>query len=340
MGHPLSVAAIICVCSFLPGVFVVCVKWSLWFSNGLFERVSHLPLHFAPNSWQLHQKCVKCWHCPGENTFEWFSLLKGVETCKHSLCPSTGSICEKWRKFTKSSTKTNKVPFRRFSGRLGILYGMWNMYANYIRGLQCMVDLHEVCSLIAHQQPEAGCAFVCQELLDKSEVTRTPSWRSQQEIKPRFAVTTQKLRFQLKNPFSIQLNKARQLRLNVKSMLMMVFDLEVAYQDFVPPGQTVFSITGRRFCIIWGSKSTENVHNGNRTRTGWFAVTVHRHTLLCQCSSFLSAINLTVVPLPSYLPDLANVDFIFLRMKLLTICYAIPKYHFQHYFQQWKQSAV
>jgi len=28
-------------------------------------------------------------------------------------------------------------------------------------------------SLIAHQQPEAGHAFVCQELLDKSEVTRT-----------------------------------------------------------------------------------------------------------------------------------------------------------------------
>ena len=38
-----------------------------------------------------------------------------------------------------------------------------------------MVDFHEVCSLIAHQQPEAGRVFVCQELLDKSEVIRTPS---------------------------------------------------------------------------------------------------------------------------------------------------------------------
>jgi hypothetical protein len=30
----------------------------------------------------------------------------------------------------------------------------------------------------------------------------------------------------LKNPFTIQLKKARQLRLNVKSMLVMVFDCE------------------------------------------------------------------------------------------------------------------
>ena len=126
----------------------------------------------------------------------------------------------------KLSTKTNKVPFHRFTGRLGILYGMWNMYANYIRGLQYVVDLHEVCSLIAHQQPEAGHAFVCQELMDKSEVTRTPTSRSQQEIKPGFTVTTQKLRFHLKNPFSIQLKKARHIRLNLKSMLVMVSDCE------------------------------------------------------------------------------------------------------------------
>jgi len=53
-------------------------------------------------------------------------------------------MCEKWRKFAKSSTKTNKVPFLRFTDRLGILYGMWNMYVNYNRGIQCMVDLHEV----------------------------------------------------------------------------------------------------------------------------------------------------------------------------------------------------
>ena len=35
------------------------------------------------------------WLCPGENTFEWFSLLEGVETCKHLLCPSTGRACVK-----------------------------------------------------------------------------------------------------------------------------------------------------------------------------------------------------------------------------------------------------
>jgi hypothetical protein len=84
-------------------------------------------------------------------------------------------MCEKWRKFIKSSTKTNKVPFHRFTGRLGFLYRMWNMHANYNRGLQCVVELHEVCPLIVHQQPETGHAFVCQESLDNSEVTRTPS---------------------------------------------------------------------------------------------------------------------------------------------------------------------
>jgi hypothetical protein len=77
-------------------------------------------------------------------------------------------MCEKGRKFTKSSTKTNIVPFHRSTGRLGILYGMWKMHVDYKGGLQCVVDLHEVCSLIAYQQPEAGHAFACQELLDKS----------------------------------------------------------------------------------------------------------------------------------------------------------------------------
>jgi len=38
----------------------------------------------------------------------------------------------------------------------------------------------------------------------------------QQEIKAEYTVTAQKLCFQLKNSFSIQLKKTRQLRLNIK----------------------------------------------------------------------------------------------------------------------------
>jgi hypothetical protein len=43
------------------------------------------------------------------------------------------------------------------------------------------------------------------------------------------------------------------------------------------------------------------------------------------------------VSVPPYLPELAPNDFFFLRMKLLTICHAIPKNHFQCYFEQWQK---
>ena len=45
-------------------------------------------------------------------------------------------------------------------------------------------------------------------------------------------------------------------------------------------------VTTRIFCNVWGCKSAEDVQNNGRTRTGWFNITLHWCTVLCQCSSF------------------------------------------------------
>jgi hypothetical protein len=171
-------------CSFLPGVYC-CLCWVKFFGCLMaYLKEYHICFTFCSkfmkNVSEMHEMLTHLWVTLPRGEYFWVVLsTQGYRNLQaYTFCPSTGSICEKWRKFKKSSTETNIVPFHRSPDRLGILYEIWKMQADYKGGLKCVVDLHEVCSLIAYQQPEVGHEFACQELLDKSEATRTPSWRS------------------------------------------------------------------------------------------------------------------------------------------------------------------
>ena len=123
---------------------------------------------------------------------------------------------------------------------------------------------------------------------------------------------------QWKTPSSPRPKKARQVRSNIKSMLIIFLDIRgIVHKEFVPPGQTV---NGKFYCEVL-RRLRENVRrkrpemwkNGN-----WL---LHHdnapaHTSLV-VREFLTKNNVTTVPHPAYSPDLAPCDFyVFPKMKL------------------------
>jgi hypothetical protein len=123
---------------------------------------------------------------------------------------------------------------------------------------------------------------------------------------------------QWKSPNSPRPKKARQVRSNVKSMLIGFFNIQgIAHKEFVPPGQTV---NGKFYCEV-----LKRLREGNRRKrpdkwkkNNWF---LHHdnapaHTTLV-VRQFLTSKDVTVIPPHLYSLDIAPCDFLlFPKMKL------------------------
>ncbi len=121
---------------------------------------------------------------------------------------------------------------------------------------------------------------------------------------------------QWKTPNSPKPKKARQVRSNVKIMLISFDANGIVHKEFVPPGQTVnqqfylevlkrlrYSVRKKR-PEMWSSGDCF-LHHDNLTA----------HTAL-SVQQFLAKSNMTVIPHSPYSPDLAPFDFfLFSRMK-------------------------
>jgi hypothetical protein len=111
--------------------------------------------------------------------------------------------------------------------------------------------------------------------------------------------------------------KARQVRINVEFILIVFFDIQgIVHKEFAPPGQTV---GGKFYCEVL-KRLTEGIRHkrpDNWRKNNWFLQHDNSpaHTALVQ--QFLTSKNITVIPHPIYLPDLAACDFfLFPKMKL------------------------
>jgi len=101
-------------------------------------------------------------------------------------------------------------------------------------------------------------------------------------------------------------------------MFICFFDTEgIVHKEFVPPGQTV---NEKFYCDIL-RRLRENIWH--KLPDKWYnnSWTVHHENFLAHASlivqQFLTSTNKTVIPHPSYSPDLAPCDFcLFLKMKL------------------------
>jgi len=123
---------------------------------------------------------------------------------------------------------------------------------------------------------------------------------------------------QWKSPTSPRPKKARQVKNNVKSMIITFFHIKaIVHKKFVPTGQTVNSgfygdilrqlhENMRRRCPKLWREQTWLLHHDN--------VPSHNSVLTQQ---FLAKKKMAVIPHPLYSPDLAPCDFfLFPKMKL------------------------
>ena len=112
--------------------------------------------------------------------------------------------------------------------------------------------------------------------------------------------------------------KARQVRSNIKSMLICFFDQKgIVHKEFVPHDQTV----NAAFYVKVLKRLRENVRRKrpdqwqNNTRLLHHDNAPAHAALLTR--RFLTDNNMTVVPHPPYSPDLAPSDFfLFLKLKM------------------------
>jgi len=161
---------------------------------------------------------------------------------------------------------------------------------------------------------------------------------------------------QWKTPSSPRPKKIRQLRPNVKTMLICFFDiLGIVYREFVPRGQTV----NQEFYLGVLKRLRDRVRRTRPElwRTGKWLIhhdNTPAHTAL-RIGQFFTSQDMTLVPHPPYSPDLAPADtFLFPRMKrdlkgrrfdtledvFATSTRALNSIHlveFQRCFEEWKQ---
>jgi len=119
---------------------------------------------------------------------------------------------------------------------------------------------------------------------------------------------TKQQSFSVEKPTLSCLEKTGQVRPSIKSFLVIFYSLwgRCTSGMFLQATQ-LMSITTKRCCYVWGSRSSEHIWNGGRTMIRWFTVTVHWTSLLCQ-GKVLTTKNIHGVPYPPYVPDLASHD--------------------------------
>jgi len=123
---------------------------------------------------------------------------------------------------------------------------------------------------------------------------------------------------QWKSPGSPRPKKARQLRSNIKSMLICFFEQKgIVHKEFVPPGQTF----NAAFYVEVLKRLRENVRRKRsdqwRNNTWLFHHDNAPTHAALMTRRFLTDNNMTVVPHPPYSPDLASSDiFLFPKLKM------------------------
>jgi hypothetical protein len=293
-------------------------------------------------------------------TFEWFSRFKhgetSVEDCDRLGRPSTGRTDENVENVRKIVYEDRRNTITEIADRLGLSSGTCQRILTEDLNMR-RISAKLVPRLLTEEEKQRR-VLVCQELLD--EVRNDQNFLSRVITGDETWVycydpETKQQPSQWKSSSSPRPKKARQVRSNIKSMLVIFFDCEgIVHQEFVPPGQTV----NQHYYLEVLKRLREQVRRKRPERWRNQDWLLHHenapaHSAL-SVQRFLAAENMTVVPHPPYSPDLAPCDFfLFPRMKSklkgrrfqdvteiqeqsLTVLHAIPKSQFQRCFQQWQ----
>jgi len=100
-----------------------------------------------------------------------------------------------------------------------------------------------------------------------------------------------------KSPTSPRPKKTRQVKSNLKSMIITFFDIKgIVHKEFVPTGQTVNSGSTVKFCGDCRKKCEDIIPNFGENRPGCFTMTMHCLTLMSSPTSFWQKTKLLLSP--------------------------------------------
>ncbi|PNF23469.1 Mariner Mos1 transposase [Cryptotermes secundus] len=327
----------------------VCVKFCFLLGKTAAETVGMLRQAFNDDALGKSQ------------VYEWFSRFKSgnmsTEDMPRPGRPSTGRNDENIAKIKRAIDEDRRKTIDQLSEETNI---SWSTVQRILtEGLHMRrVSAKFVPRLLGDDQRENR-VNVCRDF--KSEVQNDPEFLKRIVTGDEswcygYDPESKQSSSQWKTPTSPRPKKARQVRSNVKTMLICFFDVNgIVHKEFVPPGQTVnqhfYLDVLRRLRERVRRKRSEMWRNGN-----WL---LHHdnapaHTAL-MVRQFLTSNNMVIVPHPPYSPDLAPSDFfLFPRMKrslkgkrfrdvdevkenTLKALNSIQPQEFQHCFEQWQK---
>ena len=177
-------------------------------------------------------------------TFEWFKRFKdgreSVEVCKHSGRPSTRTVPEMIARVREVILEDRRQTIHDVCNRVGLSYGschhvladelnMRRIAAKFVLLLNNEQRDHRVQVSTERQKAVRHDPNFLSRVIT-GDVSRLYSYDPE----------TKQQTSQWKTPSSPQPKKARQVRSNIKSMLIIFFDIRgIVHKEFIPPGQTV-----------------------------------------------------------------------------------------------------
>ena len=177
--------------------------------------------------------------------FEWFAWFKrgemSIEDHPHSGRPSTSCSDENVEKVRQKINEEFRYTIEEISEALGV------SWSSCQRILTVDLNMRSVAAKFVHclltQEQENTHLTLCHDLKNQIEsdpnflskvITGDESWCYGYDPETKLASS------QWKTPTSPRPKKARQVRSNVKTMLIVFFDVRgIVHREFVPPGQTV-----------------------------------------------------------------------------------------------------
>jgi len=254
--------------------------------------------------------------------FEWFSHFKrgemSIEDQARSGRPSTSRNDENVEKIRQKINEDRRFTLDELAEATGVSWSSCQRILTQDLNMR-RVSAKFVPRLLTEDQRQSRLT-VCQEL--KNHLQNDPDYFSKVITGDEswcygYDPETKQASSQWKTASSPRPKKARQVRSNVKTMLICFFDVRgIVHKEFVPPGQTV----NQEFYLGVLRRLRENVRRKRPDlwRSGdWF---LHHdnapaHTAL-SVRQFLTSQGMTLIPHPPYSPDLAPCDFfLFPRMK-------------------------
>jgi len=241
-----------------------------------------------------------------------------VDKDEHSGPPSTSTPPESIAKVREAILADHRQTIHDVCEIVGLSYGTTQRILADNLNMRC-ISARFVPRLLSDNQ-KALCVSVCREL--KQQARDNPNFISNIVTGDETWVygydPATKQSSQWKLPNSPQPKKACQVCSNVKSILIIFFNIQgTVYKEFVPPGQIV---NGNFHCEvlkrlregIWRKRPDKWKKNN------WF---LHQDNAPAHTSfavrQFLTSKNITVIPHPPYSPDLAPCEFfLFPNMKL------------------------